>query len=198
MRDLLPAYDAVVLAGGRASRLGGRPKPALLVGGVPIAGRVLAAVPDAGRRVLVGDAVPGVTPDVLTREEPAGGGPVAGLAAGLAHVTAPTVAVLGGDLPFVTTATVRELRVRLGGAPAALLVDDAGKDQHLCAVWQVAALRGALAAVGGPAGVPLRAVLAAAGPVVRVPAAGTGPPPWFDCDTAADLTAARDWAGETE
>jgi molybdenum cofactor guanylyltransferase len=190
-------YDAVVLAGGRATRLGGAAKAALVVGGVPIAARVLAAVPDAARTVLVGDAVPGVAVDVVTRESPPGGGPVAGIAAGLARVSAPVVAVLGGDLPFLTAATVRRLRAALGDAPAALLVDDAGRDQYLCSVWRVAALRSALASAGGPAGVPLRAVVAAAGAVVRVPADGAGPPAWFDCDTPQDLATARDWAEGT-
>jgi len=189
----------VVLTGGRATRMGGAAKPALLVGGAPIAARVLAAVADADRSVLVGEPVPGVRVDVVTREEPAGGGPVAGLAAGLAAVRAPVVAVLGGDLPFVTAAAVRDLRAALAGQPqaaAALLVDDAGRDQYLCAVWRAGALRSALQAVGGPAGVPLRAVVAAAGgPVLRRTAAGAGPPAWFDCDTEQDLATAREWAG---
>ena len=78
----LGAYDVVVLTGGRGSRLGGVDKAGLAVGGVAIGARVLAAVPDAGRSVVVGEPVPGA--DVVVREEPVGGGPVAGLAAGLA------------------------------------------------------------------------------------------------------------------
>lgn len=189
-------YDAVVLTGGRGVRLGGVVKSGLVVGGRPIGARVLGAVADAGRRIVVGAAVPGVAVDVLTREEPAGGGPVAGLAAGTAHVSAGVVAVLGGDLPFVTVEVVRALRAALGDGSAALLTDGDGRDQFLCAVWSAAALRRALAAVGGPGGVPLRAVLAAAdGPVRRVTAPVGSPPAWFDCDTEQDLTTARDWAG---
>jgi molybdopterin-guanine dinucleotide biosynthesis protein A len=121
---------------------------------------------------------------------------VAGLAAGLAHVRAPVVAVLGGDLPFVTPAAVAALRGALGAGAAALLTDAEGRDQFLCAVWSAAALRAALGAVGGPGGVPLRAVVAAAGgPVRRVAPGGAGPPAWFDCDTEQDLATARDWAG---
>ncbi|MCO7220460.1 NTP transferase domain-containing protein, partial [Klenkia sp. PcliD-1-E] len=40
----LPAYAAVVLAGGRAARLGGRAKPQLDVGGRTMLAAVLAAV----------------------------------------------------------------------------------------------------------------------------------------------------------
>lgn len=194
-------YDVVVLTGGRAARLGGVAKPGLLVGGVPIAARVLAAVPDAARRIVVGEPVAGVAVDVVTREEPAGGGPVAGLAAGLAEVTAPVVAVLGGDLPFVTAGVVRDLRSALGpGVSAAMLVDGSGRDQYLCAVWSVPALRAALAAVraervDGLAGMPLRVVVAAAGGSVVRRRAGQHPPAWFDCDTEQDLAIARNWAG---
>ncbi|MEU0572553.1 NTP transferase domain-containing protein, partial [Nonomuraea sp. NPDC005983] len=75
-------YDAVVLAGGEARRLGGADKPGLTVGGRTIAERVVSAVPDAARVVVVGPerALPGV---VFTREDPPGGGPVPALRAGL-------------------------------------------------------------------------------------------------------------------
>jgi molybdopterin-guanine dinucleotide biosynthesis protein A len=190
-------YDAVVLTGGRASRLGGVPKPELRIGGRSMAARVLAAVRDADRSIVVGPAVRDVPVDLVTREEPPGGGPVAALAAGLVGVRAPMVAVLGADLPFLDAATVRLLREKLAAesaAAVALPVDAEGQDQVLCAVWRTAALRAALAEVGGPAGVPLRAVVAAApGSVVRVVGDGDGLPPWFDCDTPADLANAREW-----
>lgn len=195
-------YDAVVLTGGRSSRLGGVPKPDLRVGGSTMAARVLAAVRDADRSIVVGPAVRDVPVDLITREEPPGGGPVAGLAAGLVGVRAPMVAVLAADLPFLDAATVRELRAALAARPeaaVALPVDAEGHDQLLCAVWRTAALRAALAQVGGPAGVSLRAVLAAAtGPAVRLTAvrltaAREGLPPWFDCDTPGDLATAREW-----
>ena len=195
----LPAYAAIVLTGGQARRLGGVHKPGLLVGGRSLAARVLDAVGDAQQVVVVGPAVPGVRVDLVTREEPPGSGPVAALAAGLPAVSAPVVATLGGDLPFLDAATVLDLRSALEaepGAGAALLVDDAGRDQPLCAVWRTGALRAALAEVGEPAGVPVRAVVAAAGTVVRrATAVRHGPPPWFDCDTDEDLTTARAWLG---
>lgn len=189
-------YDAVVLTGGRASRLGGVHKPGLLVGDRTLGARVLDAVRDADRVVVVGPAVPGAAVDLVTREEPPGGGPVAALAAGVRAVRAPAVATLAADLPFLDAGTVLELRSVLAAADAAaaLLVDGEGRDQPLCAVWRTDALRAALAQVGGPRGVALRAVVAAApGPVVRRAVTGDGPPPWFDCDTDEDLTTARGW-----
>jgi molybdopterin-guanine dinucleotide biosynthesis protein A len=190
-------YDAVVLTGGRSSRLGGVYKPGLRIGGRTMVEGVLAAVRDADRTIVVGPAARDIPVDLVTREEPPGGGPVAALVAGLVGVRAPMVAVLAADLPFLDAATVRMLREALAaerGAAAALPVDAEGRDQLLCSVWRTVALRAALGKVGGPAGLPLRAVLAAArGPVVRVAGNGDGLPPWFDCDTPADLAAAREW-----
>ena len=80
---------AIVLAGGRASRFGGGDKPGAVVGGVPMVARVLDAVGSCSPRILVGpvrDGVPGGVRQV--REEPAGGGPVAALAAALPLVDA--------------------------------------------------------------------------------------------------------------
>ena len=119
----------MVLTGGRSSRLGGVPKPDLRVGGSTMAARVLAAVRDADRSIVVGPAVRDMPVDLVTREEPPGGGPVAGLAAGLVGVRAPMVAVLAADLPFLDAATVRELRAALAAraeAVVALPVDARG------------------------------------------------------------------------
>ncbi|MFE9042808.1 DUF6457 domain-containing protein [Streptomyces sp. NPDC007818] len=76
------AYDAVVLAGGAARRLGGVDKPGVRVGGRALLDRVLAACAGAGRTVVVGDPRPTVRPVRWTREQPSGTGPVAALDAG--------------------------------------------------------------------------------------------------------------------
>lgn len=108
-------YDAIVLAGGAARRLGGADKPALSVGGRPLLDRVLAACPDAATTVVVGPGRPTRRAVVAALEDPPGGGPLAALDAGLRHTTAPTVLVLSADLPFLTRETVRAL---LGAATA--------------------------------------------------------------------------------
>ncbi|MYZ13094.1 NTP transferase domain-containing protein, partial [Streptomyces sp. SID337] len=92
-------YDAVVLAGGGAARLGGADKPGVRVGGRALIDRVLAACSGAGTTVVVAAPRPTVRPVVWAREEPAGGGPLAALDAGLARTTAEQVVVLSADLP---------------------------------------------------------------------------------------------------
>jgi molybdopterin-guanine dinucleotide biosynthesis protein A len=179
------AHDAVVLAGGAARRLGGVDKPALAVGGTSLLDRVVAAVPQAGRVVVVGPRRTTTRELEWCQEEPAGGGPVAALAAGLPRVVAATVVVLAADLPFLTPATVDALLAAAQGRDGAMLVDDDGRDQLLVGAWRTAALRAAMPV--DPAGARLGAVLGALD-AARVRVTGQ---PWFDCDTEDDLAAAR-------
>lgn len=74
----------VVLAGGRGARLGGVDKAAIVVGGAAVLDRVLAVVPRPVPVVVVGPEHPTARPIRFTREEPAGGGPAAAVAAGIA------------------------------------------------------------------------------------------------------------------
>ncbi len=193
-RAAMQPYTAVVLAGGRAARLGGRAKPQLQVGGRTMLAAVLDAVADAADRVVVGPPQPVPDGVLVVREQPPGGGPVAALRAGLAEVSTDVVAVLAGDLPFLTAAVIAELRAGLTGN-GVLVVDHGGRDQWLLGVWRTAALR---TAVAGPA-VPtsLRRVLGPLSPQRLRPAVEPGrPPPWTDCDTPAELARARAAAGD--
>jgi molybdopterin-guanine dinucleotide biosynthesis protein A len=190
--DPLPAYTAVVLAGGKAARLGGQAKPQLVVGGRTMLAAVLDAVSDAVHRVVVGPQQPVPADVVLVREQPPGGGPVAALRAGLQEVNTDVVAVLAGDLPFLTGELIADLRAGLRG-DGILVVDNGNRDQLLLGVWRTAPLRDAVAASRGP--VPLRRVVAPLDVDRLRPALRPDrPPPWLDCDTPADLNRARQLA----
>ncbi|WTI15129.1 molybdenum cofactor guanylyltransferase [Streptomyces sp. NBC_00820] len=185
-------YDAVVLAGGAARRLGGADKPGVQVGGRALLDRVLAACADAATTVVVAGPRPTDRPVRWTREEPSGGGPVAALDAGLRLTTAEHALVLSADLPFLDTATVRRLlsTLRETGADGALLTDADGRDQPLVAAYRTEALRHALAdlaaAHDGLTGLPLRRLVGALR-LTRVPDALAS----FDCDTWDDIAHAR-------
>ncbi|HUR14346.1 MAG TPA: NTP transferase domain-containing protein [Mycobacteriales bacterium] len=183
----LPAYDGLVLAGGRARRMAGIDKPALVVGGRRLLDVALEALEEAANRFVVAgtaDLPPGV---VLVSEDPPGGGPVAAIAAGLARVTAPICVVLAADLPFVARAHVEQLVAAVAGS-AALAVDADGRDQPLLAAYDSAALRRALPPA--PQGASMRELLAVLGDPRRVTLSGD-PAPWLDCDTGEDLDRAR-------
>jgi molybdopterin-guanine dinucleotide biosynthesis protein A len=190
-------FDAIVLAGGRASRLGGADKPALLVGGRTLLASVVTAAISAGaqRIIVVGPARPELADRItFVREEPPGSGPVPALRCGLAQVSAASVLLLAADLPFLRARHIRVVLGRAAGVAGAIMIDDTGHPQWLAGCWQTAALMGAL---GGYAGSSLHGVLGPMKPLLLEPAvlgydlASTEPPPWLDCDTADDLVRAR-------
>ncbi|CCH30410.1 NTP transferase domain-containing protein [Actinosynnema sp. NPDC047251] len=170
-------WDAVILAGGRGSRLGGVDKATVRVGDRTLLEHALDAVRGAGRVVVVGPEkdVPGV---LWTREDPPGGGPAAGVAAGLRHVRADVVVVLAVDQPGVTSSTVE--RLLAAGAPA-VLVDEGGRSQWLAGVWSTGVLRAALP--DDPRGASMRSVLAPLAPALVAALPGEA----RDVDTPADL-----------
>ncbi len=185
-------YDAVVLAGGAARRLGGADKPGVRVGGRALLDRVLAACADAGTTVVVAGPRPTARPVTWAHEDPPGGGPVAALDAGLRQTGAAQVVVLSADLPFLEPATVRRLldALETSGAEGALLTDPDGRDQPLVAAYRTSALRRELDALalehGGLTGLPLRRLTGALA-LTRV----SDPVASFDCDTWDDIAAAR-------
>lgn len=186
-------YDAIVLAGGAAKRLGGADKPGVSVGGRTLLDRVLTASRGAGRTIVVGGRRPTARPVTWTRETPPGGGPLAALHAGLRESGAPTVVVLSADLPFLDEGTVRRLLEALdsGGREGALLVDADGRDQPLVAAYRAEPLHRELALIaaehGGLAGLPLR-LLTRELDLDRVAAARLAA---YDCDTWEDIVTAR-------
>jgi molybdopterin-guanine dinucleotide biosynthesis protein A len=187
--------DAIVLAGGRGSRLGGADKPAVLVGERSMISSVVSAAAEAGARrvVVVGPARPELSLANaelrVVREEPPGSGPVPALRRGLAEAGAPLVLLLAADLPFLRAAHLCLLLDAAAGAPGAVLADDGGREQWLAGCWQTAALR---RAIEGYRGGSLHALLRPLSPVILAPQPGqAGPPPWLDCDTEEDVRLAR-------
>lgn len=140
--------DVIVLAGGRARRLGGVDKLALTdAAGVRLLDRVLTAVAGCERVVVVGPPREGLGAAVVVREHPPFAGPVAAVSAALPHVGEGWVLVLAGDQPRVASGVVA-LRSAAGTCPddveGVVLVDDDGRRQWLCAIYRASALRTAL------------------------------------------------------
>ena len=206
-----PGLAVILLAGGRARRMGGIDKPALLVGGRTLAARAaLAAVrAGAGQVIVVGPDRDGLRAEIdaasarpgglvpairFVSEDPPGAGPVPALRAGLAIVTEPRILLLAADLPFLRQADLRALLAATGDGDGdgAALTDDEHRVQWLTSCWRTGRLRDALAEYRGDSlrGLldPLRPVLVPAEPAVGAP------PSWLDCDTPEDVAAALGWA----
>ena len=185
-------FDAVVLAGGESRRMG-TDKTRVDVGGRPVLDRVLDAVADAARVVVVGPERPVARPVLWTREQPPGGGPAAAVAAGLALVEQAQVVVVAGDLPLLTASAVTALREASRGHDGAVLVDDDGEEQLLAGCWRTEALRAAAVRSGTLAGRSVRSLLADLDRARVRPSEGA-PMAWLDCDTPEALQKARERA----
>jgi len=137
---------AIILAGGTAVRMDGADKAVIELDGVTLLERVLAATMSAIEVVVVGEQVPTSRPVTWTREDPQGGGPAAGLLAGLDRflVAPDLVAVLAVDMPKVNAGTVARLTWVVEGDSSydgAVLEDQDGRVQPLCGVYRTASLQ---------------------------------------------------------
>lgn len=146
-------FSGVLLSGGDAVRLGGADKATIEVGGRTLLEHALHALAGATEVVVVGDQVPTSRPVTFTREDPRGGGPVAGLLAGLdAFAHRPDLlVVLAVDMPLVSDRTVRRLVASVAG-DGAVVVDRSGSTQYLCAAYSVASLQRARTRLEDPSG----------------------------------------------
>jgi molybdopterin-guanine dinucleotide biosynthesis protein A len=186
-------YAAIVLAGGAGRRLGSIDKAAIEVGGSTLLQRALDATVSASATVVVGPARDVRSPVLTAQEEPAGGGPVAAVAAGLAALPpepSACVVVLACDMPFVDVAAVNALVDELAGradVDAVLYRDADGRSQYLAAVYRRAQLEAAIAASGNPSGGSMRAVVTR----LTVAEIAAHPDLTLDCDTWPDVERTR-------
>lgn len=120
------AFSAVVLAGGTAVRMDGVDKAGIEYAGQTLLEHVLTAVAAAAEVVVVGDPVPTSRPVTFVREEPAYGGPAAGLFAGRDALRDPAalLGVVAVDMPRLTAATWTRLVQSSEGHDGAFLVDE--------------------------------------------------------------------------
>lgn len=184
-RELLN-IDAIVIAGGRGTRLGGSlpgDKASIPVAGWTLLEHALRVVAGAKCTVVVGPETITSRPVLWAQEDPPGAGPPAALAAGLERVSAERVIVLGGDMPRFAPAVdalVRALDAEPTADVAAMRSDD-GRPQPLGCLWRTVALRAAIR--GRADGASLRAMFDTVECVVV-----DDPKRWSaDVDTAEDV-----------
>ncbi|MCM6775652.1 NTP transferase domain-containing protein [Nocardia sp. CDC159] len=188
----MTTIDAIVLAGGRATRMGGVDKPAIVVGGRTMLDTALAAVASCVRTVVVGPHRPELAPAIRqVQEVPAGAGPVAAIAAGLrvleeCDFPAELVAVLAADMPFLTAEVIDELARHAVASQAAAVfaADESGRPQYLVGVWRRTALLAGLDRLDSLINQPMKALVPMDTVMVQLPGVA-------DCDTADDIRRAR-------
>ncbi len=161
--DGTSGFDAVVLAGGKARRFGSD-KSLAEVDGRTLLQRAVDAVAGARRIVVVGEERADIEGITWTQESPPGGGPAAGLAAGLAVLgmeAEPLVAVVASDLPLIDADAVARLFDAAAGKDGAASEDPEGRVNPLLGVYRTRRLKEALSASPSLAGVALTRALSA-------------------------------------
>lgn len=140
--ERIPGCTGALVAGGKATRLGGWPKGLLRAGGETLAARAVALFRALFGEVLVvaNDPAPyadlgvPVVPDALP-----GKGAPGGLHAALRSARTPWVFAAGCDMPFLSAVAIRFLWERRGAAPAALVEWERGLE-GLHAFWSAPCL----------------------------------------------------------
>jgi molybdopterin-guanine dinucleotide biosynthesis protein A len=122
---------ALILAGGRATRMGGIDKHALVVDGLSIFDRQCNVLLPRVANIIVSaqSSIPG---HKTVADRVAGAGPLAGIAAGVAEARTPWLLVIAGDMPYISGALIDRLLaaatpevdavgIRIGGLPEPLV-----------------------------------------------------------------------------
>jgi molybdopterin-guanine dinucleotide biosynthesis protein A len=145
-------WTAIVLTGGAGRRLGLADKSSAEVGGMTLFDHLMGALPVDVPVVVAGPERPTMRSVTFRAEEPRGTGPVAGIAAAVAVVGTPYVAVVAVDIPWSAPVVVRLMRDLAASADVDVLipVDEGGRRQLLCSAWRTEALSRALDRLGDP------------------------------------------------
>jgi molybdopterin-guanine dinucleotide biosynthesis protein A len=161
-------WDAIILAGGKGSRLGGFPKGRIVFDELSLLDRAVQAVAAASSRVVVGNDYVGGRDEVVgVHEFPRWGGPAAAIAAGLSALprdSAPVAVILAADLPHVDQALplVTESVDADGMWDGWIAMDGEARAQPLLAAYRRDALArrcATLQAEGGLDGASMRQLL---------------------------------------
>ncbi len=141
-------FDALILAGGRSSRLGGVPKQDLVFHHATLLQRALAASAGASSIVVVGPRPESSAPGLIwCREEPEFAGPAAAIAAGLEALapngtsTTEYTLVLACDMPLVQDAVAALKEALIPGEGDGVMARSGdGTLQPLAGIYRTAGL----------------------------------------------------------
>jgi molybdopterin-guanine dinucleotide biosynthesis protein A len=136
---------ALILAGGKATRMGGVDKRELVVDGRTIFERQVEVLAPCVAEILVSSprAIAGFR---TVADAVADAGPLAGIAAGLAAAATPWLLVVAGDMPYVHRALVELMMSRADAESDAVGIRIGGLPEPLCTLLRVVAWQPIVAA----------------------------------------------------
>lgn len=181
-------WCAIVLAGGRGSRLGDVDKATLRIGSDQLLDLVLAGLPRATRVLVAGPTRTTSRLVEFVADQTPFGGPVAGLASSLPLVREPAFALLAVDMPDASASVAGLVGSLTPDVDAVVPVTPDGHRQPLAAVYRTTAVRAALAGLDDPFGASMRRMLS----LLRVRDIPTSGDHLTDVDTPEDLARRRE------
>lgn len=152
------SVTAIVLCGGGSTRFGAD-KTRQRLGASTVLDHLVASLAPQWSVVAVGPPRPLGREVTWAREDPAGGGPLAGIASGMRHVATELVVVLAGDMPFAGAPAARLVAALIADPrpDAVTALDGDGRSNPLLTAYRSAEVRRALPS--DPAGAPARLLL---------------------------------------
>lgn len=133
-------WSALILTGGTSNRFGSDKSEAIL-DGTALIDFLVFSIPVGVPVVVVGpdrDEFPNNI-DVI-QEDPRGGGPVAGIAAGLSLIQREYVAILATDMPYSAALAPFLLEKLSNEVDGVIVVDEAGFQQPFSGIYRVSSL----------------------------------------------------------
>ena len=179
-------WSALILTGGTSNRFGSDKSEAIFEGKALI-DFLLSSIPAGVAVVIVGPDRDEFPSEILMIQEvPPGGGPVAGIAAGLSLIETEYVAVLATDMPYSAALVPLLLENLFNEVEAAVVVDSEGFQQPFSGVYRASSLLKVLGTNEPLIGRSMRSVLVAL-KVKEVPINTDGSRLLLDIDTREDL-----------
>ena len=189
--------SVIVLSGGTSRRFGSDKSQALIAGKSLIA-IILESIPSEFKIVIVGDDPKIESSQYLcVREEPIGGGPLAGFKAGLDTSESELVALIATDMPFASGWVLHLINSIRVHDDAVMYVDAKGFKQPLAAVYRCTSVKRALTDMGELHGKSMRELVSYL-KIQEIEMSHEVAQALMDIDTVADLEQAIAFAAKVK
>ena len=182
----------IALSGGTSSRFGADKSQAIL-GHQKLIQHVLSDIPSEFEIIIVGP-----NPHIsevnyqCIQEDPAGGGPVAGIAAALDLCSSETIGVIATDMPFAISHMVHLISGMSAHDDAVMYVDSKGFKQPLAAIYRREALEIAILKFAQTQGESMRNLISGL-KIREIPMSPEVEKAMIDVDTPHDLAVALEY-----
>lgn len=152
-------WSALILTGGTSNRFGSDKSEAILQGNTLI-DYLISSIPAGVPVVIVGPARDEFATTIrVVQDDSPGGGPVAGIAAGLPLIETEYVSVLATDMPYSAALVPLLMKDLSDEVDGAIVVDEEGFQQPFSGIYRTLVLKRALEEIAPVSGQSMRKLL---------------------------------------